>query len=216
MIFFFSRIVFNLIFVLSIVLVSSLADSSEFSSRKNFNKLLKGFYKNKIYKCSYSNKSWSTGFEQSPYGMVMNSGAFKNILVFSSKNVIGTLWPNIGEISLNRGVRKYQLWKKNKNEEYILFKSDYQGDMNSADIDLKAGTDVDSSYKTYFDNLSLKISIKSWITDFYSCEPIESSNFAKKKLIDIFVNQNEYVKKDFSYREKNPSLFSTKIELIPN
>ena len=146
----------------------------------------------------------------------MNSGAFKNILVFSSKNVIGTLWPNIGEISLNRGVRKYQLWKKNKNEEYILFKSDYQGDMNSADIDLKAGTDVDSSYKTYFDNLSLKISIKSWITDFYSCEPIESSNFAKKKLIDIFVNQNEYVKKDFSYREKNPSLFSTKIELIPN
>ena len=75
---------------------------------------------------------------------------------------------------------------------------------------------VDPNYKTYFDNESLKISIKPWITDFYRCELIQSSNFAKKKLIDIFVNQNEYVKKDFEYREKNPSLFNNKIELLPN
>ena len=31
--------------------------------------------------------------------------------------------------------------------------------------------------------------------------------FARKKLIDIFVNQEDYVKKDFSYRERNPNLF---------
>ena len=43
---------------------------------------------------------------------------------------------------------------------------------------------------------------------------IEAANFAKKKLIDIFVNQNEYVKKDFAYREKNPSLFTNNIELL--
>ncbi len=213
MILFLNKKIFNILTVF-IILFSSVSHSQEFSSRKNFNKLLKGFYKNEIHKCSYINKSWSTGFEDYPYGMVMNSGAFKNILVFSSKNVIGTLWPNIGEISLDRGVRKYQLWKKNKNEEYILFNSDYQGDLNSSDVDLKKGIDVDSTYRTYFDVSSLKISIKSWITDFYSCVPIDSSNFAKKKLIDIFVNQNNYVKKDFSYREKNPSLFSTKIELI--
>ena len=85
--------------------------AAEFSSRKNFNKLLNGFYKNEIYKCTYINKSWSTGFEQYPYGMVINSGAFSNILVFNNKNIIGTLWPNIGDLSVDRGVRKYQLWK---------------------------------------------------------------------------------------------------------
>ena len=205
---------FNIFSIALIIFVSFNTNSNDFSSRENFNKLLKGFYKNDIYRCSYINKSWSTGFEQHPYGMVINSGAFKNILVFRNRNVIGTLWPNIGEISLDRGVRKYQLWKKSKNEEFILLNSDYLEDSNSADIDLK-GELVDE-YKTYFDEEGLKISIKPWITDFYSCVLIDSSNFAKKKLIDIFVNQNDYVKKDFAYREKNPSLFNNKIELLAN
>lgn len=205
---------FHIFSIALIIFVSFNTNSNDFSSRENFNKLLKGFYKNDIYRCSYISKSWSTGFEQYPYGMVINSGAFKNILVFRNRNVIGTLWPNIGEISLDRGVRKYQLWKKSKNEEFILLNSDYLEDLNSADIDLK-GELVDE-YKTYFDEEGLKISIKPWITDFYSCELIDSSNFAKKKLIDIFVNQNDYVKKDFAYREKNPSLFNNKIELLPN
>ena len=205
---------FNIFSIALIIFVSFNTNSNDFSSRENFNKLLKGFYKNDIYRCSYISKSWSTGFEQYPYGMVINSGAFKNILVFRNRNVIGTLWPNIGEISLDRGVRKYQLWKKSKNEEFILLNSDYLEDLNSADIDLN-GELVDE-YKTYFDEEGLKISIKPWITDFYSCVLIDSSNFAKKKLIDIFVNQNDYVKKDFAYREKNPSLFNNKIELLPN
>ena len=201
-------------FIMIILLLCNQVLSEDFSSRKEFNKLLKGFYKNDIYKCKYINKSWSTGFEQYPYGMVTNSGAFSNILVFSNRNILGTLWPNIGEISLERGVRKYQLWKKNRNEEYALLSSDYLDDENSSDIDLKG--DTNTEFKTYFNNETLKISIKHWITDFYSCELIDSSNFAKKKLIDIFVNQNQYVKKDFSYREKNPSLFNNKIELLPN
>ncbi|MAI75684.1 MAG: hypothetical protein CMM90_00670 [Rickettsiales bacterium] len=205
---------FNIFSIVFIIFFSFNTNSNDFSSRENFNKLLKGFYKNDIYRCSYISKSWSTGFEQFPYGMVINSGAFKNILVFRNRNVIGTLWPNIGEISLDRGVRKYQLWKKSKNEEFILLNSDYLEDLNSADIDLN-GELVDE-YKTYFDEEGLKISIKPWITDFYSCVLIDSSNFAKKKLIDIFVNQNDYVKKDFAYREKNPSLFNNKIELLPN
>ena len=188
--------------------------SNDFSKRKNFNKLLKGFYKNDIYKCSYINKSWSTGFEAYPYGLVTNTGAFKNILVFNSRNIIGTLWPNIGEISLDRGVRKYQIWKKIKNEEFVMLNSDYLDDSNSSDINFDGDTIFE--YKTYFDRESLKIGIKPWITDFYSCELIESSNFAKKKLIDIFVNQNEYVKKDFAFREKNPNSFNNKIELIEN
>jgi hypothetical protein len=136
------------------------------------------------------------------------------VLVFNNKGVIGTLWPNIGEISVDRGVRKYQLWKKINSEEYELLNSDFLEDNKSADVNVKGN--VISEYKTYFSSNSLKISIKPWITDFYSCEIIESSNFAKKKLIDIFVNQNNYVKKDFAYREKNPSLFSNKIELLPN
>ncbi len=197
-----------------LLVIANKGYSNDFSSRENFNKLLKGFYKNNIYKCNYINKSWSTGYEQYPYGMVINSSAFSNILVFSHRNIVGTLWPNIGEISLERGVRKYQLWKKNNNEEFALLNSDYLEDNNSADIDLKGKTDL--GYKTYFDNETLKISIKHWITDFYKCELIESSNFAKKKLIDIFVNQSVYVKKDFAYREKNPSLFSNGIELLPN
>ncbi len=199
-------------FSIFLLLFSESLKANDFSTREVFNKLLKGFYKNEIHKCDYVNKSWSTGFEQHPYGMVLNSSAFKNILVFNNKNVVGTLWPNIGEISLERGVRKYQLWKRNKNDEYELLNSDYLDDSNSSDIDLKSKTN--SNYKLYFDDKSLKIGVRHWITDFYSCEKIESSNFAKKKLIDIFVNQNEYVKKDFAYREKNPSLFTNNIELL--
>ena len=48
--------------------------------------------------------------------------AFKSILVFNNRNVLGTLMAKHGEISLERGVRKYQLWKKNKNDEYELLK----------------------------------------------------------------------------------------------
>ena len=201
-------------FSILLLLLSGSLKAADFSTREVFNKLLKGFYKNEIYKCDYVNKSWSTGFEQFPYGMVLNSSAFRNILVFKNRNIVGTLWPNIGEISLERGVRKYQLWKKNKNDEYELLNSDFLDDSSSSDINLKSKTNSD--YKVYFDNETLKIGVKHWITDFYSCEIIESSNFAKKKLIDIFVNQNEYVKKDFAYREKNPSLFTNNIELIPN
>ena len=32
-------------------------------------------------------------------------------------------------------------------------------------------------YKIYFDDKSLKIASKSWITDFYSCEEVNHSNF---------------------------------------
>ena len=95
-----------------------------------------------------------------------------------------------------------------------MLNSDYLEDENSSDINLNG--DSISEYKTYFDRESLKIGIKPWITDFYSCELIDSSNFAKKKLIDIFVNQNDYVKKDFAFREKNPNSFNNKIELIEN
>ena len=158
---------FKIAFVFFGLACFSQASANDFSSRKNFNKLLKGFYKNDIYKCNYINKSWSTGFEQYPYGLVSNTGAFKNILVFNSRNIIGTLWPNIGEISLDRGVRKYQLWKKIKNDEFIMLNSDYLEDENSADVNLDG--DTISEYKTYFDSESLKISIKPWITDFYSC-----------------------------------------------
>ena len=141
----------------------------------------------------------------------MNGAAFKNILVFKHKNIIGTLWSNIGEISLERGVRKYQLWKKTNQDEYELIESDYLSDKNSSDVDTKL---TNTEFKSYFDKQTLKISVKSWITDFYSCKKINSSNFARRKLIDIFVNQDVYVKKDFFYREKNPSSFANKIELI--
>ena len=184
-----------------------------FSERKNLNKILRGFYKNDIFKCNYSNKSWSVGFESHPYGMVNNGSAFKSILVFKHSNIIGTLWSNIGEISVEKGVRKYQLWKKRNGEEFELIETDYKSDLNSSDIDTKS---LNNEFKTYFDKDSLKISVKSWVTDFYSCEKIESSSFARKKLIDIFVNQDVYVKKDFIYREKNPNLFTSKIDLISN
>ena len=180
--------------------------SASFSERKEFNKILNGFYKNNIFKCQYINKSWSVGFDDHPYGMVLNTTAFKDVLVFEHKSMIGTLWPNIGEISTDKGVRKYQLWKKVTKDEFILLESDYKSDTNSYDIN--------TEYKTYFDRDSLKIAVKSWITDFYSCEELNSSNFARKKLIDIFVNQDSYVKKDFSYREKNPNSFQNKIELL--
>jgi len=65
--------------------------SADFSERKNLNKILNGFFKNQIFKCQYINKSWSIGFDNFPYGMVINSMAFKDILVFEHKNIIGTL-----------------------------------------------------------------------------------------------------------------------------
>ena len=185
--------------------------SASFSERKEFNKILNGFYKNNIFKCQYINKSWSVGFDDHPYGMVLNTTAFKDVLVFEHKSMIGTLWPNIGEISTDKGVRKYQLWKKVTKDEFILLESDYKSDTNSYDINTEK---TNTEYKSYFDRDSLKIAVKSWITDFYSCEELNSSNFARKKLIDIFVNQDSYVKKDFSYREKNPNSFQNKIELL--
>tara|TARA_B100001939_G_scaffold271567_1_gene239303 strand:+ start:418 stop:1044 length:627 start_codon:yes stop_codon:yes gene_type:complete len=185
--------------------------SASFSERKEFNKILNGFYKNNIFKCQYINKSWSVGFDDHPYGMVLNTTAFKDVLVFEHKSMIGTLWPNIGEISTDKGVRKYQLWKKVTKDEFILLESDYKSDANSYDINTEK---TNTEYKSYFDRDSLKIAVKSWITDFYSCEELNSSNFARKKLIDIFVNQDSYVKKDFSYREKNPNSFQNKIELL--
>ena len=185
--------------------------SASFSERKEFNKILNGFYKNNIFKCQYINKSWSVGFDDHPYGMVLNTTAFKDVLVFEHKSMIGTLWPNIGEISTDKGVRKYQLWKKVNKDEFILLESDYKSDTNSYDINTEK---TNTEYKSYFDRDSLKIAVKSWITDFYSCEELNSSNFARKKLIDIFVNQDSYVKKDFSYREKNPNSFQNKIELL--
>lgn len=194
-----------------IIIIFNKSFSASFSERKEFNKILNGFYKNNIFKCQYINKSWSVGFDDHPYGMVLNSTAFSDVLVFEYKSMIGTLWPNIGEISTDRGVRKYQLWKKMSKDEFILVESDYKSDLNSSDIDTKNTND---NHKTYFDKDSLKIAVKSWITDFYSCEELNSSNFARKKLIDIFVNQDEYVKKDFSFRENNPNSFQNKIELL--
>ena len=206
----FKKITLTFNFLLCIF-ICNVTYSASFSERKQFNKILNGFYKNPIYKCQYINKSWSTGFEDHPYGMVLNSTAFKDILVFEHKSLIGTLWPNIGEISTDKGVRKYQLWKKISKDEFVLVESDYKSDLNSSDVDAK-NTNFDN--KSYFDGVSLKVAVKSWITDFYSCEELSSSNFARKKLIDIFVNQDTYVKKDFSYREKNPNSFINKIELL--
>ena len=194
-----------------IIIFFNASFSASFSERKEFNKILNGFYKNNIFKCQYINKSWSVGFDDHPYGMVLNTTAFKDVLVFEHKSMIGTLWPNIGEISTDKGVRKYQLWKKVNKDEFILLESDYKSDKNSYDINTEK---TNTEYKTYFDRDSLKIAVKSWITDFYSCEELNSSNFARKKLIDIFVNQDSYVKKDFSYREKNPNSFQNKIELL--
>lgn len=197
--------------ILFLTFICDVSYSDNFSDRKQFNKIINGFYKNTIYKCQYINKSWSTGFEDHPYGMVLNSTAFKDILVFEYKSLIGTLWPNIGEISTDKGVRKYQLWKKITKDEFVLVESDYKSDLNSSDVNIK---DTNINHKSYFDGTSLKVAVKSWITDFYSCEELSSSNFARKKLIDIFVNQDAYVKKDFSYREKNPNSFINKIELL--
>ena len=197
--------------ILFLTFICDVSYSDNFSDRKQFNKIINGFYKNTIYKCQYINKSWSTGFEDHPYGMVLNSTAFKDILVFEYKSLIGTLWPNIGEISTDKGVRKYQLWKKITKDEFVLVESDYKSDLNSSDVNIK---DTNINHKSYFDGASLKVAVKSWITDFYSCEELSSSNFARKKLIDIFVNQDAYVKKDFSYREKNPNSFINKIELL--
>ena len=209
MIFKFSRIILSIISIF----FCDQAFSQDFSERKNVNKILKGFYKNSTFECNYINKSWSTGFNDQPYGMVNNNGAFSSIVVFKHQNFIGTLWPKIGEISTERGVRKYQLWKKTKNDKFELIPTDYLDDKTSADLNLK-DIQTFTEYKTYFDDKSLKIATKSWITDFYSCERVDHSNFAREKLIDIFVNQNIYVEKDFKYREKNPTSFSNKIDLI--
>ena len=209
MIYIFSRIILTLI----MIFFYDQAFSQDFSERKNVNKILKGFYKNSIFECNYINKSWSTGFNDQPYGMVNNNGAFSSIVVFKHQNFIGTLWPKIGEISTERGVRKYQLWKKTKYDKFELIPTDYLDDKTSADLNLK-DIQTFTEYKTYFDDKSLKIASKSWITDFYSCEKVDHSNFAREKLIDIFVNQNIYVEKDFKYREKNPTSFSNKIDLI--
>ena len=187
--------------------------SIEFSQRQNLNKILKGFYKNSTYECKYIGKSWSTGFNDQPYGMVNNNGAFSSIVVFKHQDFIGTLWPKIGEISTERGVRKYQLWKKTKNDQFELIPTDYLDDKASADLNLREIQTFDE-YKTHFDEESLKIASKSWITDFYSCENVDHSNFAREKLLDIFVNQNIYVEKDFKYREVNPTLFGNKIDLL--
>lgn len=202
---------FTYLILFLIFLITKESYSATFSERKEFNKVLNGFFKNTIFKCQYIDKSWSVGFEDHPYGMVLNSTAFKDILVFEHKSLIGTLWPNIGEISTDKGVRKYQLWKKISKDEFVLVDSDYKSDVNSSDIDVK---NINENHKTYFDGNSLKVAVKSWITDFYSCEELSSSNFARKKLIDIFVNQDSYVKKDFSFREKNPNSFTNKIELL--
>lgn len=202
---------FTILSFFVIIIFFKASFSASFSERKEFNKILNGFYKNNIFKCQYINKSWSVGFDDHPYGMVLNTTAFKDVLVFEHKSMIGTLWPNIGEISTDKGVRKYQLWKKVTKDEFILLESDYKSDTNSYDINTEK---TNTEYKTYFDRDSLKIAVKSWITDFYSCEELNSSNFARKKLIDIFVNQDSYVKKDFSYREKNPNSFQNKIELL--
>jgi hypothetical protein len=203
--------IFTCLILFSIFIITKQSYSATFSERKEFNKVLNGFFKNTIFKCQYIDKSWSVGFEDHPYGMVLNSTAFKDILVFEHKSLIGTLWPNIGEISTDKGVRKYQLWKKISKDEFVLVDSDYKSDVNSSDIDVK---NINENHKTYFDGNSLKVAVKSWITDFYSCEELSSSNFARKKLIDIFVNQDSYVKKDFSFREKNPNSFTNKIELL--
>ena len=204
----------NIIVLFFVAIVfSAPIQSQEFSQRKNINKIFKGFYKNNIFECRYISKSWSTGFNDQPYGMVNNNGALRTITVFKKQGFIGTLRPKIGEISTERGVRKYQLWKKTKSEQFELIPTDYLDDKASADLNLKDVQTV-TDLKTYFDKKSLKIASKSWITDFYSCENIDHSNFAREKLIDIFVNQNIYVKKDFKYREKNPTLFSNKIDLI--
>ena len=209
MIFVFGKVILSLI----TIFFSDQTFSQDFSERKNLNKILKGFYKNNTFECNYINKSWSIGFNDQPYGMVNNNGAFSSIIVFKHQDVIGTLWPKIGEISTERGVRKYQLWKKTKNDKYELIPTDYLDDKTSADLNLRE-IQTFTEYKTYFDDKSLKIASKSWITDFYSCEKVNHSNFAREKLIDIFVNQNIYVEKDFKYREANPTSFSNKIDLL--
>jgi len=205
----FSKIILSII----VIFFCNQTFSQDFSERKNVNKILKGFYKNTTFECNYINKSWSTGFNDQPYGMVNNNGAFSSIVVFKHQDFIGTLWPKIGEISTERGVRKYQLWKKTKKDKFELIPTDYLSDKTSADLNLR-DIQTFAEYKTYFDDKSLKIASKSWITDFYSCEKVDHSNFAREKLIDIFVNQKIYVEKDFKYREGNPTSFSNKIDLL--
>ena len=77
----------------------------------------------------------------------------------------------------DKGVRKYQLWKKITKDEFVLVESDYKSDLNSSHANIK---DTNINHKSYFDGASLKVAVKSWITDFYSCEELSSSNFAQK------------------------------------
>ena len=108
---------------------------------------------------------------------------------------------------------KISALEKTKSDKFELIPTDYLDDKTSIDLNLKENQTV-AAYITYFDDKSLKIASKSWITDFYSCEKVNHSNFAREKLIDIFVNQNVYVEKDFKFREANPTTFSSKIDLL--
>ena len=62
--------------IIFIFTLSNNAQAEVFSERKNLNKILRGFYKNDILKCTYSNKPWSVGFKSHPYGMVINGSTF--------------------------------------------------------------------------------------------------------------------------------------------
>ena len=49
-------------------------------------------------------------------------------------------------------------------DEFVLVESDYKADLNSSDVNTK---DTNINHKSYFDGASLKVAVKSWITDFY-------------------------------------------------
>ena len=113
--------IFTSLILFSIFLITKQSYSANFSERKEFNKVLNGFFKNNIFKCQYIDKSWSVGFEDHPYGMVLNSTAFKDILVFEHKSLIGTLWPNIGEISTDKGYENINYGKKFQKTSLFLW-----------------------------------------------------------------------------------------------
>ena len=117
MIFIFSRIILSLILIFFCIQTFS----QDFSERKNVNKILKGFYKNNTFECNYINKSWSTGFNDQPYGMVNNNGAFSTIVVFKHQDFIGTLWPKIGEISTEEVLENINFGRKLKMINLSLF-----------------------------------------------------------------------------------------------
>ena len=47
--------------IIFIFILSNNVQAEIISERKNLNKVLRGFNKNDIFKCTYSNKSWSVG-----------------------------------------------------------------------------------------------------------------------------------------------------------